>query len=153
PRTARGHGEVPRSPRTSFTKYEESMSSAEQLVGIPLDDGWTVGERLNRASTTGGTFSVPYLVYDKNGKPHFLKAFDFSQAFEPGRDPIRELQFMTALYEHERSILDYFKTRRLSHVVTAVRHGYVRVPGLSAPEGTVYYLIFELADRDVRGQV
>jgi serine/threonine protein kinase len=129
------------------------MSAAEQLVGLPLDDGWKVVQRLPQTSSTGGHFSFAYLVHDNDGKAHFLKAFDFSQAFEPGRDTIRELQSMTALYDHERNILDYFRTKRLSHVVTAVKHGYVRVPGMSTVEGTVYYLIFELAERDVRGQV
>jgi serine/threonine protein kinase len=129
------------------------MSAAEYLEGIELGDGWKVASRLKHESSTGGIFSVPYSVLDKDSKPHFLKAFDFSSAFEPGSDVIRVLQSMTALYEHERDILDFFKAKRLSHVVTAVKHGYVRIPGMSAPEGTVYYLIFELADRDVRSQV
>jgi serine/threonine protein kinase len=129
------------------------MSAAEQLVGLLLDDGWKVIQRLTQTSSTGGHFSVPYLVHDSDGKVHFLKAFDFSQAFKSGCDTIRELQSMTALYDHERSILDHFKTKRLSHVVTALKHGYVRVPGMSTVKGTVYYLIFELADRDVRTQV
>jgi eukaryotic-like serine/threonine-protein kinase len=129
------------------------MSAAEQLAGLDLDDGWKVAQRLTHASSSGGTFSVPYLVHDKDGKGHFLKAFDFSQAFDPGRDVIRILQSLTALYEHERNILDYFKTKRLSRVVTAVKHGYVRIPGMSALDGTVYYLIFELAEGDVRKQV
>jgi eukaryotic-like serine/threonine-protein kinase len=129
------------------------MSAAEQLEGLELDDGWKVAKRLKRESSSGGTFSVPYSVLGKDGKPHFLKAFDFSDAFEPGRDVIRVLQSLTGLYEHERDILDYFKANRLSRVVTAVKHGYVRVPGMSAPEGTVYYLIFELADQDVRKSI
>lgn len=129
------------------------MSAAEQLEGLDLDDGWKVVKRLKHESISGSTFSVPYSVHDKDGEPHFLKAFDFAQAFEPGRDVIRILQSLTALYEHERDILEYLKARRLSRVVTAVKHGYVRVPGMSALDGTVYYLIFELADRDVRRQV
>jgi serine/threonine protein kinase len=129
------------------------MSAAEQLEGVELEDGWKVVKRLVHESSSGGTFSVPYSVHDRDGKPHFLKAFDFSQAFEPGRDVIAVLKSLTVLYEHERDILDYFKARRLSRVVTAVKHGYVRLAGMSAPDGTVYYLIFELADRDVRRQV
>jgi eukaryotic-like serine/threonine-protein kinase len=129
------------------------MSAADQLAGVELEDGWKVVKQLARDSSSGGTFSVPYLVVDEHGKEHFLKAFDFSEAFEPGKDVIKVLGNLTALYEHERDILDYFKTLRLSRVVTAIKHGYVRISGMSVPEGTVYYLVFELADRDVRRQV
>ena len=108
---------------------------------------------LKHEFSSGGMFSVPYSVHDQDGKPHFLKAFDFSQAFEPGQDVIRVLASLTALYEHERDILDYFKVQRLSRVVTAIKHGYVRVPGMSTLDGTVYYLIFELASCDVRRQI
>jgi hypothetical protein len=82
-----------------------------------------------------------------------LKAFDFSSAFEPGRDVVSELQRLTAAFEHERDILELCRSRRRSGVVIAIKHGYVVVPGLTPQEGTVYYLIFELADSDVRRQV
>jgi serine/threonine protein kinase len=130
-----------------------SVSAAQQLEGLDLEDGWKVAKLPKHQSSSGGTFSVPYSVHDKNGKPHFLKAFDFSQAFQPGQDVIRVLANLTALYEHERDILEFFKEQRLSRVVTAIKHGYVRVPGLSAQDGTVYYLIFELASCDVRRQI
>jgi len=129
------------------------MTPAEKLAGLSLDGEWSVAERLDHADTTGGFFSVPYLVHDRSGKPHFLKAFDFSSAFEPRKDVIKTLQAMTAWYEHERDILEHCKSRRLSGVVIAITHGYVLVPGLSAQEGTVYYLIFELAEGDIRRQV
>jgi hypothetical protein len=129
------------------------MTVAEQLKGLKLDGGWTVVERLQNQPSSGGYFSVPYLVNDSNGKPHFLKAFDFSSAFEPGIDVISELQRLTAAFEHERDILEHCKSRRLSAVVVAITFGYVRVPNLSPTEGTVYYLIFELAEGDVRRQV
>jgi serine/threonine protein kinase len=128
------------------------VNAAEQLEGLDLEDGWKVAKKLQHESSSGGTFSVPYAVRDKNGKVHFLKAFDFSKAFE-SRDVIRALNELTAAYEHERDILDHFKARRLSRVVTAVRHGYVRIPGMPTSEGTVYYLIFELAARDMRRQI
>jgi len=80
------------------------MSAAENLMGLDLDDGWKVVERLKHESSSGGMFSVPYLAHDKEGKPYFLKAFDFSQAFEPGRDVIRVLQSLTALYELIRGV-------------------------------------------------
>ena len=99
------------------------MSAAHQLEGLGLDDGWKVVKLLTHQSSSGGAFSVPYSVHDKKGKPHFLKAFDFSQAFQPGQDVMRALANLTALYEHERDILEHFKEQRLSRVATAIRHG------------------------------
>jgi serine/threonine protein kinase len=129
------------------------MAAAAQLTGLILDGGWTVVEQLKAQPSSGGVHSVPYIVNDADGKPHFLKAFDFTDAFKPGKDVVRLLRLMTEAYEHEREILELCKAKRLSRVVVAVTHGYVQVPGVSAVEGTVYYLIFELAESDVRRQV
>jgi serine/threonine protein kinase len=129
------------------------MSAADQLKGLTLDGGWQVIEQMSQQPSSGGLHSVPYLVKDAQGKEHFLKAFDFSRAFEPGRDVIHELQLLTSIYENERDILEHCKSRRLSRVVVAVTFGYVQVPTMPGPSGTVYYLIFELAESDVRKQV
>ena len=129
------------------------MSAADQLQGLTLDGGWVVQKRLPHQPTTGGVFSVPYVVVDNDGKEHFLKALDFSRAFEPGRDTFRELENMTSIYNHERDILEHCKARGLSRVVVAVSHGYVQVPGFVIEAGRVSYLIFEMAESDVRRQV
>ena len=128
------------------------MKAAEQLVGVKLDGGWTVKERLAQQPSSGGTFSIPYLVENADGETHFLKAFDFSDAFAAA-DVLKALASLVNVFEHERDILDVCKGRRMSNVVTAVTYGTVALPGMSAPEGTVYYLIFELATSDVRSQV
>lgn len=83
----------------------------------------------------------------------FLKAFDFSEAFEPGADTIALLQVLTSAYHFEREILQHRKNRKLSHVVRAVDSGEVQVPGYGVADGRVFYLIFEMADGDVRGQI
>lgn len=129
------------------------MNAAERLLGLDLPGGWKVVEKLNHQGTSGGHFSVPYLAKDRIGKLHFLKAFDFSTAFQPGVDVVKELHRLTAAFEHERDILELCKSRHLSGVVVAITHGYVQVPNMPPQEGTVYYLIFELADSDVRRQV
>jgi eukaryotic-like serine/threonine-protein kinase len=129
------------------------MSAADQLQGLTLDGGWQVIQQMSQQPSSGGFHSVPYLVKDAQGKEHFLKAFDFSRAFEPGRDVIHELQLLTSVYENERDILEHCKRRRLSRVVVAVTFGYVQVSTMPGPSGTVYYLIFELAESDVRRQV
>jgi eukaryotic-like serine/threonine-protein kinase len=129
------------------------MTAASKLDGLTLDGGYQVIEKIEAQPSSGGMFSVPYLVRDANGKSYFLKAFDFSEAFEPGKDVISELRRLTSAYEHEREILEHCKSRRLSGVVVAVTHGYVQIAGMPRSEGTVYYLIFELANSDMRRQV
>ncbi|WP_230646759.1 serine/threonine-protein kinase [Bradyrhizobium sp. Leaf401] len=128
------------------------MSAAEHLVGMTLDGGWRVIRKIAHVPSSGGVFSVPYIVADTDGKEHFLKALDFSEAFNAA-DPARALQNMTSAYNHERDILEHCRDRRLSRVVLAVTHGYAQVPGFSPIEGRVAYLIFELAESDVRKQV
>ncbi|MCG6205834.1 protein kinase [Rhodopseudomonas sp. HC1] len=128
------------------------MSAAEHLAGMTLDGGWTVVSKIAHVPSSGGMFSVPYIVEDKSGKEHFLKALDFSEAFN-ALDPARELQNMTSAYNHERDVLEHCRDRRLSRVVLAVTHGYAQVPNFGAIDGRVAYLIFELAESDVRKQV
>jgi serine/threonine protein kinase len=129
------------------------MNAAEQLEGLILEDGWKVGRRIERdVHGTGGMFSQSYLV-EREGKRGFLKAFDFRDAFEPGEDTLALLRVLTSTYEHERDVLEHCRNRRLSNIVIAVAHGSTSVPGLSRMEGLVYYLVFELAEGDVRCQM
>lgn len=129
------------------------MTASSKLKGLVLNDGWKVTTDLVRpAGSTGGMFSHSYLA-EKDGRIAFLKAFDFSDAFKPGVDTLQALNTMTASYEHERNVLEHCRGRRMSHVTLAIAHGHVAVPGLSAMEGRVYYLLFEKADGDVRVQM
>jgi len=77
----------------------------------------------------------------------FLKAMDFSRAAGTP-DPATVLKAMLDSYVYERDLLSRCGERRLSRVVKAVGHGAAAVePGV---DGLVQYLIFELADGDVR---
>lgn len=128
-------------------------TAAEKLLGITLPSGWTVTKELPRsAAATGGHFSKSYIA-EKEGKFAFLKAFDFHAAFRTGVDTIDVLGKMTLAYHYERSLLDHCKERGLSNVVLALDHGHVDVPQFSTMEGRVFFLLFELADGDVRGQM
>lgn len=129
------------------------MSAASKLLGLTLGAGWVVTEHLARpTNATGGTFSESYKV-ELGSKVGFLKAFDFSPAFEPGADTPLIIQAMVESYNHERDILGHCRDRRLSKVVIAIEHGSVQVPGLNQMEGRVFYMIFEMADGDVRVQM
>ena len=126
------------------------MTAAEKLLGLTLNDGWVVVERVDRPPyASGGTFSHSYLA-EKNGTIAFVKAFDFSDAFETGVDTLELLNEKIASYEHERDVLEHCRGRRLSNVAVAIGHGKILVPDMSPMEGSVYYLLFEKADRDLR---
>src|SRR6185437_7605631 len=109
---------------------------AELLAGLSLDGGWKVTERITAGpDATGGVFSVSYIVESAHSGRAFLKALDFSKAFN-----------------FERDILQKCADRRMDRVVRAIGDGNVRTTATSGG-GVVQYLIFELADRDVRLQL
>jgi eukaryotic-like serine/threonine-protein kinase len=129
------------------------MRPAECLTGFDLTDGWHVESILHRPPTsTGGKFSVGYLVRNKDGREAYLKALDFSVAFQHS-DPSRALQEMTSAYNFERDLLGRCRDRKLKRVVTPLADGNVHVSGNFGPLGTVFYLIFERASGDIRDTV
>jgi len=68
------------------------------------------------------------------------------------KDPAKALQRLTEAFNFERDLLDICRTRKMSRVVTAVAEGRVDIPEADGPS-VVQYLIFELADGDIRSQV
>jgi serine/threonine protein kinase len=126
-------------------------NAAHQLLGHLLPEGWKVIDRLEPSqSATGGIFSVGYVVESvDDGKKAFLKALDYSKAFA-APDPARVLQSMTSAFNFERDILEKCKKSHLSRIVMAITDGKYDVPGITTGISTVNYLIFELADGDVR---
>lgn len=123
------------------------MTPAEQLSGQTLDGGWIVGERITQApGATGGHFSIGYHVTAADGSGAFLKAIDFSSAMNKS-DPARALQELTEQFNFERDLLDHCRNKGMDRVVRAVDSGLVRLTS-----GPVQYLIFELAERDVRAE-
>lgn len=125
------------------------QSPAEQLEGKVLDNGWKVIERMKTAGTmTGGTFSASYVVEDVRGSKGFLKALDYSKALL-SKDPAQFLFALTAAYTFERDLLGLCADRKLSHIVRAIDSGKIQIDPTRA-DGVVEYLIFELADHDIR---
>ena len=127
------------------------MSSipSENLVGMTLENGWQVIEVLQKhPGSTGGRFSTGYKVI-KEGKEGFCKALDFSEAFACA-DPPRRLQELTEAYNFERDLLNKCKDKSLSKIVCPIDNGSIDIPGFPMGIGKVYYIIFELADGDIR---
>lgn len=129
------------------------MRPAECLLGLDLHRGWNVDSFVHRPPTsTGGKFSVGYLVINTDGRKAYLKALDFSAAFQQP-DPSRALEDLTKAYNFERDLLAQCKDKVLHRVVTPLADGTVEVPGNFGPLGNVSYLIFELAMGDIRKEV
>ena len=127
-------------------------TSAQQLMGIKLDNGWEVIRQAPRSSAaTGGFFSEGYIVERSDGKQAFLKALDFSDALNTP-NPARILGNLLSAYNYEVDLLNLCRGRNLSRVVSSIDDGTVPAStfGTLIP---VPYLIFELADGDIRSQM
>lgn len=127
------------------------ISPAEQLDGSQLENGWMVREKIKRLpEATGGQFSCSYVV-EKDGTNAFLKALDYTRAFlHPNTANI--LQAMAEAYNHEKNLCLQCRDRHLSRIVRAIDTGSIHVDK-SNPFTKVEYLIFELAEGDVRKQL
>lgn len=129
-----------------------NIPASAKLEGLTLANGWKVTEALTPGEdATGGNFSNAYVVA-KDGTEGFLKAFDFSDAFR-SNNAIEALNRLTTAYMYERDILLHCKEKRLRKVVVAIEHGEVQVPNYDQMNGRVFYLIFHLADGDIRHQI
>jgi eukaryotic-like serine/threonine-protein kinase len=122
-----------------------TLTPAQKLDGQKLSNGWTVKTQVNKKpGATGGFFSIGYTVVHENGNEAFLKAIDFSDAFRSA-DPARELQPLVETFNFERDLLEKCKSKNLDRVVRALESGTTTIDGIPVP-----YLIFELADGDIR---
>lgn len=129
----------------------DNLTPAKRLRGRLLGGGWKVLEPIEMPSfATGGHFSQCYLVESAEGTKAFLKALDYSKALD-SPDPARALESMTVAYNFERDLLAKCQERGMDRVVRSLGDGSIRVEETAA--GVVQYLIFELADRDIRSHL
>jgi serine/threonine protein kinase len=123
------------------------------LEGLELNNGWRAIQKLQRdESGTGGSFSCGYIAERSDGQRGYLKALDFFSTLTKDNDPARVLEPLILAFNFERDLLSKCRDSRLSHVVSALEDGKITVPGVPPP-ATVLYIIFELADGDVRTQM
>lgn len=122
---------------------------AQLLAGLKLEGGWTVMRQIVRTGThTGGHFSCSYEITNEDGRSAFLKALDYSIALSSA-DPPSALHSLTAAFLFEREILELCAHRRMDRVIRAIGFGNV-VVDKTTDTGRVDYLIFEMADSDLR---
>ena len=129
-------------------------SPPERLEGLELPNGRRVERTLARVEgSTGGVLSVGYET-SREGSRAFVKALDFVTPLPQahGRNQTAMLQLMTAAHLFEVELLRRCSERGLRHVVMAVDSGEVAVDP-SQLLGTVPYVVFELADSDIRTAV
>jgi serine/threonine protein kinase len=127
---------------------------------VSLDDGWTVVEPFPVSSgATGSTFSVSYRVArqrkDGSKEQAFLKALDLGRLVQAGHRLIDVIEGGVGAYRHERDIVLRCSERRMTNMVRGVGAGQVDVPVEQFDRSfealaTVPYLIFEVANGDVR---
>ena len=124
---------------------------AESLLGMTLEGDWKVIEIVKKKpEETGGHFSVCYIV-EKNKKKAFLKALDLTDALQQS-DFVAAINQITTAFIFERDLLYKCKDNHLSKIVTPLAHGQVSFPG-QPPFFNVYYIIFEMADANLRNQI
>lgn len=134
------------------------------LAGTKLEGGWTVdspfGWSFDEAGLprrppddkgSGGNFSVGYVV-KRGDQTAFLKAIDLSVALRAASgDILNRLKRIIDTATFEQSLCAMCGERRMDRLVLALAAGEIVVgPNL---QDRVPYIIFELADGDVRRQI
>lgn len=124
--------------------------ASASLLGMILKGKWEVIREVAKEETTGGYFSHGYIVRSSSGEEAFLKALDFSRALsEPNF--VEAMHHLTAAYLYERDLLLRCRDKGMSRIVRAIDEGEEQIPGAFPPQ--VRYLVFELADGDVRKHI
>ncbi|MDR1347946.1 MAG: protein kinase [Prevotellaceae bacterium] len=129
-------------------------SAAHNLLGLTLKSGWKVTEKITKtANSTGAFFSVCYKA-EKDGQTCFFKAFDFAkfqQISETGKQVVDIIADMTTAYKYERDLSEHCKNRHVTKVAFVIDSGEEYLNTYTF--GIVPYLIFELADGDIRNRI
>jgi serine/threonine protein kinase len=129
------------------------VNPSEQLEGLVLDGGWTVGPILpKKPRATGGNFCQCYIVRSKTGREAFLKALDFFHAFGSNSTVTEVIERITVLFNFERDLLSECNHGYIDRVVKSIGSGTVQIDPEN-PFTQVPYLIFEKADLDVRAHL
>tara|TARA_R110001592_G_scaffold7032_3_gene39512 strand:+ start:51658 stop:52686 length:1029 start_codon:yes stop_codon:yes gene_type:complete len=119
------------------------------LEGVTTDSGWLIGKMINTTSGSGGNFCTRYTAVSSDGKIGFLKAMDLSTVASQSLEDIKKT---IDEYLFEQAILKECKNKKLTRVVTPLDSGEIISPKAIAPLNRVFYIIFELAEGDLREQ-
>jgi len=121
------------------------MGPAERMEGLTLAGGWTVGKQIGSSHSR----SARYHVTGPKGERAFLKALDFFRAYE-AKDTLAAMDDIISSIRHERDLIEMCGESKMSRIVRGLAYGDIR---LEENEHAVWYLIFELAEGDVRHEL
>jgi len=125
---------------------------AENLLGLTLNNGWVVTEKISKAPClTGGNFSICYKV-QRGNEIGFLKALDISMILSKPNF-MKILEIATKVHNYECDILKLCQEKRMSKVVSIIENGEIIPDGNGSNNIPVHYLIFELADKSAREHI
>ena len=118
------------------------------LKGKTTTEGWLIGNQVSFAADhTGGYFSDCYYV-EKEGRKAFLKALDIEK-FD-----ISLIGWLLNAFNYEADLAKLCREKRLVRIVQVIEYGQVeRDPSAPPVLRNVPFLIFELADGDIRDSV
>lgn len=122
------------------------MPSTE-LKGYTTPCGWYVEEKIDTKQVSGGNFCSRYVVTDGNGTRAFMKAMDLTRVFNAS---LEDIQSLVSEYLFEQRILEFCKEKNMTKVVVPISAGEMENVQFPAPLNRVFYIIFELADSDLR---
>ena len=119
------------------------------LIGTDIGNGWTLEAPMERnGGATGACHSFPFTARHASGQRAFVKILD--PIPDPNLDDdeqLTDLERRLVIFNYERDLAEKCKDRKISRVVRALGRGSIKVDGFPIP---VHYLMFELAERDLR---
>lgn len=134
-----------------MTDSTTGLDAASHLQGAELGNGWKAVRKIEKpAEATGGHFSVCYEVEHKDGRRAFLKALNLAKALNMPGDTLRQVENLIKAFNFERDTLAICRDKKLKRIAVAIDDGRIQPTGSPYP---VYYIIFELAQGDVRKQL
>lgn len=125
------------------------MDDYRPLIGKTLSNDWKVTDEIEN-NGTGGFFSVGFLVEKESGEKGFMKVVNYLQAFD-APDPSFAMENLIKAFRFEKNLCMICKDKGLKRVVHAIDEGIYRDKGL--PQGLAEYLIFEMAQGDIRSHL
>jgi serine/threonine protein kinase len=134
------------------------MVASEELLGRVVQGqrtkkSWTVVERVSvEPGQTPGGFSIGYAVEAPDGERLFLKASDLGMFVQDTTSILDALNRATRAHTFEREILEHCRGNNMDRVITAVDYGEIPVVH-GGTNDVVFFLVFELAQGDLRRQV
>jgi serine/threonine protein kinase len=134
------------------------MGVAEHLVGRDLfgrnKKKWTVLERIfrRREEPEGIFFSVGYKVKSDEGREAFMKVTDLDLLTDANASVYERMSAAVRQHSIERKMLEHCRGNNMDRIALAIDFGDTLVLNNGVKE-PIFYIIFDLAECDVRVQV